>query len=207
LWTGLLQSEPSPASVRSLIAYYRGKSPARTDANNENVQITSYEIQHPSSPPAPLVLFATRAPTDSPSANAEHEKTGLELKTAVFCHKIKSFGDYEPYAHAEFAAGQDVLLYADIGNFRSRLTEDGKFQTSLKSMIDICRHYPWEAPLERIDLPETIDNCRVVRHDCFHSYQFTIPAKLTPGQYVVRLSVYDQLGNSTANRVVPFTVK
>jgi hypothetical protein len=135
------------------------------------------------------------------------EKANLDLRNVTFCHKIASFGNFEKYPRDEFTSGQEVLLYAEVGNTRSEPAGDGKYRTSLKSTIEICRHGSAGEVLERIELPETVDLCRTHRRDYFHSYQFTIPPKMAPGPYVLKLAVEDQLSRRVATYSLNFTVK
>lgn len=135
------------------------------------------------------------------------EKARLELRNVTFCNKISSFGNYEKYARDEFSPGQEVLLYAEVANIHSEAIPDGKFKTSLKSTIEIYRHGPQGELIERIDLPETVDICRTHRRDYFHSYQFTIPAKLGVGPHVLKLSVEDQLSRRVGTYSLNFMTK
>lgn len=135
------------------------------------------------------------------------EKARLELRNVTFCHKISSFGNYEKYPRDEFSPGQEVLLYAEVANTHSEPIPDGKFKTSLKSTLEIYRHGTQGDLIERIDLPETVDVCRTHRRDYFHSYQFTIPAKLALGPHVLKLSVEDQLSRRVGMYTLNFMVK
>jgi hypothetical protein len=135
------------------------------------------------------------------------EKARLELRNVTFCHKISSFGNYEKYPRDEFSPGQEVLLYAEVANIHSEPISDGKFRTNLKSTLEIYRHGPQGDLIERIDLPETVDVCRTHRRDYFHSYQFTIPAKLALGPHVLKLSVEDQLSRRVGTTTLNFMVK
>jgi hypothetical protein len=135
------------------------------------------------------------------------EKARLELRNVAFCHKISSFGNYEKYPRDEFSPGQEVLLYAEVANIHSEPISDGKFRTNLKSTLEIYRHGPQGELIERIDLPETVDVCRTHRRDYFHSYQFTIPAKLALGPHVLKLSVEDQLSRRVGTYTLNFMVK
>jgi hypothetical protein len=135
------------------------------------------------------------------------EKARLELRNVTFCHKISSFGNYEKYPRDEFSPGQEVLLYAEVVNVHSEPVADGKFRTNLKSTLEIYRHGPQGELMERIDLPETVDICRTHRRDYFHSYQFTIPAKLGLGPHVLKLSVEDQLSRRVGTYTLNFMVK
>ena len=135
------------------------------------------------------------------------EKANLELRNVTFCHKISNFGNFEKYPREEFSPGQEVLLYAEVANIHSEPIPDGKFRTSLKSTIEIFHHGSQGELIERIDLPETIDICRTHRRDYFHSYQYTIPTKLTLGPHLMKLTVEDQLSRRVATYTLNFTVK
>ncbi len=135
------------------------------------------------------------------------EKARLELRNVTFCHKISSFGNYEKYPRDEFSPGQEVLLYAEVGNTHSESTADGKFKTSLKSTLEIYRHGTQSELIDRIELPVTDDVCRTHRRDYFHSYQFTIPAKLALGPHVLKLTVEDQLSRRVGTYTLNFMVR
>jgi hypothetical protein len=100
-----------------------------------------------------------------------------------------------------------VLLYAEVANIHSEPVTDGKYRTSLKSTLEIYRYGTQGELVEKIELPETIDLCRTHRRDYFHSYQFTIPAKLTLGPHVLKLLVEDQVSRRVASYSLNFTVK
>ncbi len=135
------------------------------------------------------------------------EKANLELRNVNFCHKIASFGNYEKYPRDEFSPGQEVLLYAEVANIHSEPASDGRFRTSLKSTLEIYRHGAEGELVEQIELPETIDLCRTHRRDYFHSYQFTIPAKLSLGPHVLKLMVEDLLSRRVTTYSLNFMVK
>jgi hypothetical protein len=137
------------------------------------------------------------------------EKAQLELRNVTFCHKIASFGNYERFPRDEFTPGQEVLLYAEVGNIHSESTTDGRFRTLLKSTLEIYQPGPQGTRIEQIELPApaTEDVCRTHRRDYFHSYQFAIPPKLASGPYVLKLTVEDQLSRRVVSYSLNFTVK
>jgi hypothetical protein len=135
------------------------------------------------------------------------EKANLDLRNVTFCHKISGFGSVEKYPREEFSPGQEVLLYAEVANTHSEPIPDGKFRTSLKSTIEVYRHGSQGEMIERVELPETVDICRTHRRDYFHSYQYTIPTKLTLGPHLLKLTVEDQLSRRVATYTLNFTVK
>lgn len=135
------------------------------------------------------------------------EKANLELRNATFCQKISSFGSYERFPRDEFSPGQPVLLYAEVVNFHSEPTADGQYRTILKSSLDVRKPGPQGELIEQFQFPATEDICRNHRRDYFHSYEFTIPAKLPLGPHVLKLTVEDQLSRKVATYSLNFTVK
>ena len=82
---------------------------------------------------------------------------------------------------------------------------DGPFRTILKSTIEIFNSRG--ELIQSMPFPATEDLCQNQRRDYFHSYQFTIPAKLTLGPHVLKLIVEDQLSRRTTTYSLNFMVK
>lgn len=135
------------------------------------------------------------------------ETARLDLRNVTFCHKISSFGDYERFERDEFSPGQPVLLYAEVSNFRSEPTVDGQFRTILRSHLEIYKAGPAGDLVEKMDFGTTEDLCRNYRRDYFHSYEFTMPQKLSLGPHVLKLTIEDQLGQKVATYKLNFLVK
>jgi hypothetical protein len=162
-------------------------------------------------PPAPLTAINASMipPADSGLQQHAPESADLEIDPSgvAFCQRIAGFGLYETFPKDEFSPDQDVLLYADFANIHSARESDGKFRTVIKSTIEFYRDGEPEELVKRIEFPETVDLCRRQRHDYFHSYQFTIPSRLTAGQHKLKLILQDQLDLRTANCSLPFAVR
>lgn len=135
------------------------------------------------------------------------EQARLELRNVTFCHKIASYGNYERFERDEFNPGQPVLLYAEVANFTSETTAEGQYRTVLQSTIEIYKAGREGDLVERLTFPATEDLCRNYRQDYFHSYEFTIPARIALGPHVLKLTVEDQLSRKLATYSVNFTVK
>lgn len=135
------------------------------------------------------------------------ENAKLELSNVVFCHKIASFGNYERFDRDEFSPGQPVLVYAEADNFKSEPTADGQFRTILRSTIEIYKAGSNGDLVERYSFPATEDLCRNHRRDYFHSYEFSIPQRISLGPHVLKLTVEDQLSQKVATYSLNFTVK
>lgn len=134
------------------------------------------------------------------------ESARLEIRNVNFCHKINSYGDYERFQRDEFTPGQPVLVYAEVENFKSDPTSDGRFRTLLRSTVDI--HKAGDGGLvQSIPFQATEDLCRNHRRDYFHSYEFTIPQRISLGPHVMKLTMEDQLSRKVATYSLNFTVR
>ena len=135
------------------------------------------------------------------------ENAKLQLANVTFCHKITSFGSYERFPQDEFRPSQPVLVYSEVNNFKSEPTADGQYRTILRSTVEIFRAGPNGELVERFEFPATEDLCRNFRRDYFHSYEFSIPERISLGPHVLRLTVEDQLSQKVATSALNFTVK
>lgn len=135
------------------------------------------------------------------------EKARLELHNVAFCYKISGFGNYQRFKRDEFTAGQPVLLYAEVGNFKSELVSEGQFRTLLKSTLEIVEGGPAGRVVETLPLAPSEDRCRNQRRDYYHSYEFAVPQGCNPGPHTLRLRVEDQLGKKLTVTTLNFTVQ
>jgi len=133
----------------------------------------------------------------------------LKLRNTTFCHRIVSFGNYERFKEDRFTTGQPVLLYSEVENFTSRRSSNDGYRTILQSAIELYRANDLEQPAATIPLSSdtTEDFCRAQRRDYFHSYEFSIPPNLEPGQYTLVLRVVDQQSRKVATSKVNFEVE
>jgi hypothetical protein len=61
--------------------------------------------------------------------------------------------------------------------------------------------------VERFEFEPTEDLCHNHRRDYFHSYEFTIPQRISLGPHVMTLTVEDQLNRKVATYRLNFMVK
>lgn len=135
------------------------------------------------------------------------EQADLEIRNLVFCRKITNYGNYETVAATEFRPGEQVLIYAEIDNFKSELTADGRYRTRLKSTVEIYHDAPGGGrAAEPYEFAPTEDLCRNFRRDYFHSYIIDLPARLPLGNYKLKLTVEDTLGGKVATDTIRFKV-
>ncbi|MBA3315653.1 MAG: hypothetical protein M3552_04430 [Planctomycetota bacterium] len=134
-------------------------------------------------------------------------EANLQMRNVAFCHKIVSFGNFERFERDEYSPGQRVLLYAELANFKSvPQPSDGLYKTQLKSTIEIFRAGQGQ-PAKKMEFEPTVDLCRSHRQDYFHSYELKIPADLTLGPHVLKLTVEDVQSGKLATYSVNFAVK
>jgi hypothetical protein len=138
------------------------------------------------------------------AVNKLQEKSKLELRNVSFCNKIENYGRYERFKRDEFTAGQPVLLYAEVENFKSEQVNDG-YRAILKSSIEI-----FDTAGKRVvsmPFPPNEDLCASPRRDYYNSYEFAIPQQIGLGPHTLKLTVEDQLSQKVASYTVNFTVK
>ena len=133
------------------------------------------------------------------------EKSKLELRNVAFCNKIENYGRYERFKRDEFTAGQPVLLYAEVENFKSEPTADGPYRVILKSSIEIFDS--GGKLVKSMPFPPNEDLCASPRRDYYNSYEFSIPPDISLGPHTLKLTVEDQLSQKVASYTVNFTVK
>ena len=135
-------------------------------------------------------------------------KARLSLRNVGFCHEIQSFGSVDAFDRDEFTPGQPVLVYAEVDNFRSEQTLEGRFRTVLRSSIDIRRAGSGEL-VESIDLnpDELVDLCDSHRRDYFLSFDLQIPQGIGFGPHVLTLRVEDRNSGQKADAEIRFTVR
>lgn len=131
----------------------------------------------------------------------------MKIRRMNFCNGIEGFGSINVFPGSDFNAGQPLLLYAEIENYKSELTDDAQYRSEFAAMIEFIRDGETEPIASRtIRLPEIQDRCAAERTDYFQSYELTIPS-LSPGRYILRLRVRDQLSLQTATSDLPFDIR
>jgi hypothetical protein len=131
----------------------------------------------------------------------------MKIRRLNFCNRIDGFGAFSVFPTADFNAGQPLLLYVEIENYKSELTADGRYRSEFAAMIEFFREGETEPIVSRtIRLPEIEDLCSAERTDYFQSYELTVPS-LSPGNYTLRLRVRDQLSLQTATTDLSFDIR
>jgi hypothetical protein len=93
----------------------------------------------------------------------------------------------------DFVAGRTLrtIVYSEIANFGSELTEDGHYRTQLATRLEILTadgRSVWDR-----EEPEIVDLCRRRRNDFFIAQRVTLPPTLPADDYVLKVLVEDRL--------------
>lgn len=153
-----------------------------------------------------LARRAAEAATHLDQARARLRESGaLTVRNIAFCTEVRSYGIVKPFESHEFAPGQEVLLYAEVENFKSESTPEG-YHTALKSSYEVL-----DSEGRRVaqhEFPLTEEHCKNVRRDFFIRYFLRLPEKPTgEGKHTLRLSIEDTLGQKTGQATIDFTFK
>jgi hypothetical protein len=130
-------------------------------------------------------------------------ESSLEVRNLAFCTEVQAFGSFKRFAAAEFEPGQEVLLYAEIDNFRSLETKGG-YQTSLQGSYHVLE--AGGRSVAEHNFPVDEDFCTSRRRDFFIPFRLYLP-KLAPGDYSLQLTVEDTLAKKFGQGTIAFRIK
>jgi len=102
------------------------------------------------------------------------------------------------------AGGAEFVLYCEVRDFVSEQRDDGFYYTRFDLTTTLLSH-SGDVVLELKDTDIT-DRCRNLRHDCFIPRLVRLPASLSPGQYVAKVTVVDKLGQKVAENRATFQI-
>ena len=130
----------------------------------------------------------------------------LALPRLVLCRKVVSFGNYVPFEPADFVAGNPVAFatYCEVRNLVSALREDKLYHTDLSLSTQVLTRDG--QTLLTLDDPSVSDACRSRRRDFFVAREVRLPATTAAGEYVVKVTVRDKLGQKVAESRATFRV-
>lgn len=132
------------------------------------------------------------------------ETSQLVVRNLAFCSEVVSYGVYTGFAKSEFKPGQQVLLYAEIENFRSEETPKG-FHTAMKSHYQIFDTQGRK--VDEHDFAIAEERCQNPRRDYFVRYFVNLPTRIYDGRYTLQLTVEDTLGKKVGQSTIEFNVK
>jgi hypothetical protein len=120
--------------------------------------------------------------------------------------RVNSFGDYDAVNPPRFPAGAGVhvFLYAEVANFRSEPTGDGRLRTVLNEKVEIfdaTGKIIWQQTAAGIE-----DRVLSPRRDFFVPLEIQLPAETPAGEYVLKVTIEDVLGATTDQQRMTFTI-
>lgn len=127
----------------------------------------------------------------------------LAVKNLNFCTEVVSYGVFTRFEQSEFKPGQQVLLYAEVENFKSEETSEG-FHTALQSSYQILDSQGRRVAHDDFELTE--EHCQNRRRDYFIRYFLTLPAMIYEGRYTLELTIEDTLGRKIGQSTIEFMV-
>ena len=128
----------------------------------------------------------------------------LTIQRSMLCDRIDGFGNVVAFPTSKFEPGQRVLVYTELQNFQSELTDDGKYRSEFAARIEFMREGDDEV-LEKIQVLQIEDLCDVERTDYFQSFELTLPA--LEGKYRMRIMLRDYLSQQVAESSLEFSVR
>ncbi len=128
----------------------------------------------------------------------------LTIQRSMLCDRIDGFGNVVAFPTSNFEPGQRVIVYTELQNFQSELTDDGKYRSEFAARIEFMREGDDEV-LEKIQVLQIEDLCDVERTDYFQSFELTLPA--LEGKYRMRIMLRDYLSQQVAESSLEFSVR
>ena len=126
----------------------------------------------------------------------------LNMPVLTICSAVRGYGQYEVVEPARFlAGGAEFVLYCEVRDFTSELRDNYYYTTF--DMTTAILNRTGDTVFEIKD-PDITDRCRNRRQDCFIPRLIRLPASLSPGQYVAKVTVVDKLGQKVAENRATF---
>ncbi len=138
------------------------------------------------------------------ATNKLGELATLSVRNIAFCSEVKSYGIYKKLDHYDFAAAQDLLVYAEVENFKSVHSERG-YHTALRASYEIVDTKG--ARVTEQEFPVTEEYCQNARRDFFVRYFVKLPAQIYGGKYTLHLYVVDENSQKMDQGSIEFTIK
>lgn len=130
----------------------------------------------------------------------------LEIRNLTFCTRIRGFGNLDavPLDNFHPKPGQMVLLYCELDGFTTERTAEGKYRTVVRQQLELFTSRG--DSVASWDFGEVEDICSSPRRDFYFFSRFTLPERLLPGRYVLKVRMTDCLGRKTAEETLAFRV-
>jgi hypothetical protein len=140
-------------------------------------------------------------------ADRLRSESDLTISSIQLCTKVDSYGKYT-LADPHYKAGQEnpVIVYTEISNFTSELDDAHLWQTKLSQQAILYTETGVPVWPEKSTAEPVIDQCHNRRHDFFVANVVRLPATLSPGHYLLKVTVTDQLADRVAEATTPLDI-
>lgn len=127
------------------------------------------------------------------------QHTPITISALEVCRAVRGFGQYERI-DAALPAGREleVVLYCELRDFASANEADGAHRSEFSLRTQLLSR-SGDVLLDLED-PNIVDRCRTRRRDCFIPRLLRLPDTLSPGEYVVKVTVTDKITRTVAQR-------
>ena len=131
----------------------------------------------------------------------------LTIPTFTFVSQAPGFGRYQAIDPARFIAGKPhiVGIYYEVENFRSQLNENNLYETRLTENLVLYTESSG-LPVWQDRKSTLTDTSHRLRHDFFNAKNITLPASLTIGRYLLKVTIEDQEANRIAESTIPVEI-
>ena len=195
----LLNDDPSPELAsfsamsnedRELVAaLVDGLSNFRSNIREDGNMLQPKKIQ-------PLLEMADRL----------RSQADLNVATVALCRRVDGYGKYDPISPARFPAGREnaAIVYCEVENFLAKQNSHQMWQTVLSEQVTL---YTDQGMMVWSDSDrEVTDECRKPRHDFFCYNIIKLPANLSIGRYMLKVSIEDKNAGRVAEATVPVSI-
>ncbi|MGD8452321.1 MAG: hypothetical protein PVJ57_10925 [Phycisphaerae bacterium] len=130
----------------------------------------------------------------------------LRIPTLAICQEVSGYGIYKPIEPAVFPGGvpSEFVTYCEVSDFVRQRGEDGLYVSRFDMRTRVLDSLG-ETVLDVRDR-DIVDRCRQPRHDCFIPRLIRVPGTLAPGEYVVKVTIVDKLGEKVTENRASFRV-
>ena len=125
---------------------------------------------------------------------------GLETRRVVLCRNVSGFGRYELFTEPSIRARYVPLLqvYVEFANPKAEIRDDGRYVYRLSQDIKM-RSANKEDAAPLMDTTVSLTELSLSPRKDFFSAQYLRPTQpIPPGDYVIEVSLSDQIGQTTA---------
>lgn len=164
-------------------------------------------------------IIATRNALESPVIESDaalvatrglytalQERSELRIPAVELCTRVQTFGVYDVMPDEALVANRAnrAIVYIEIDNFLSEKTTAGQYRTTLSGELEVLTS-AGQAIWQHQE-PSIVDMSRQRRRDFFLAQMITLPASLGPGEYVLKVSIQDELSGKSTQAIHNFAI-